>query len=431
MSKISFIGAGSVVFCKNVMGDSMLVPALQGFEFAIHDIDHEKLKGAEIMLNTLKATVGINVTIKAYTDRKECLRDAKFIINTIQVGGYDPIERDIEIPKKYGLRQTIADTIGVGGLFRSLRTVPALREFARDIEEVCPDAFFLNYTNPMSVLTNVLLDEGVKAVGLCHSVQKCIPRLFEWLDMDTTGVNWKIAGINHMAWLLEVNKNGQDLYPEIKRRAAEKQQTERHKDMSRFEIMLKFGYYVTESSNHTPEYYSYFMKKSYPELIERFNIPEDQVLKNLQNKVVKRAEMHKLLTESNKLEHTRSVEYASRIFEAVETNTPFKFAGNVKNTSLIANLPSDAVVEVACMVDGSGITPTHLGDLPPVLAGLNRTQINTQLLTLEAIRTGKKEHIYHAAMLDPHTGAELSLDDIVSMCDELIEAHQPYLTYLK
>lgn len=431
MSKIAFIGAGSIVFCKNVLGDSMLVPALQGFELAIHDIDHEKLKGAEIMLNTIKETVGADVVIKAYTDRRECFRGAKFIVNTIQVGGFDPIKLDIEIPKKYGLRQTIADTIGVGGLFRSLRTVPALREFARDIEEVCPDALFLNYTNPMSVLTNVLLDEGVNAVGLCHSVQKCIPQLFEWLDMDSKGVNWKIAGINHMAWLLDVNKDGVDLYPEIKRKAAQKQASEKHRDMSRFELLLKFGYYVTESSNHTPEYYPYFMKKSYPKLIERFNVPQDQVLKNLQNKVVKRAEMHKELTENKRLEHTRSVEYASRIFEAVVTNTPFKFAGNVKNTGLITNLSNDAVVEVSCIADGNGVTPTYVGDLPPVLAALNRTQINTQLLTLEAIRTGKKEHIYHAAMLDPHTGAELSLDDIVSMCDELIEAHQAYLPQFK
>ncbi|AFC28765.1 MelA2 [Paenibacillus mucilaginosus 3016] len=426
--KITFLGAGSTVFAKNVLGDVMLTSALQEFELALFDIDLERLKDSENMLNNLKATAGSGCVVKAYTDRKEALRGAKFVVNAIQVGGYDPCTiTDFEIPKKYGLRQTIADTLGIGGIFRNLRTIPVMMEFARDMQEVCPDAWFLNYTNPMAVLTNAMITHGgIKTVGLCHSVQVCMPHLFDALGMEKDGVQTKIAGINHMAWLLEVTKDGVDLYPEIKRRALEKQK-EKHHDMVRFELMHRFGYYVTESSEHNAEYHPYFIKKNYPELIDRFNIPLDEYPRRCVEQIERWKSMREELVGSKNLEHQRSHEYASYIFEAMVTNQPFKIGGNVMNTGLITNLPKEACVEVPCLVDASGVTPTYVGDLPPQLAALNRTNINTQLLTLEAAFTGKKEHIYHAALLDPHTAAELSIDDIVALCDDLIEAHGGWL----
>lgn len=428
MSKITFIGAGSTVFAKNVLGDCMQTPALQGFELAVFDIDPVRLKDSENMLNNIKKTSGSTCVVKSYGDRKEALRGAKYVINAIQVGGYDPCTiTDFEVPKKYGLRQTIADTVGIGGIFRNLRTIPVMLDFAADMREVCPNALFLNYTNPMAVLTNAMNTlGGVQTVGLCHSVQACIPHLFDNLGIDKEGVQAKIAGINHMAWLLEVTKDGVDLYPEIKKRAAEKQK-EKHHDMVRLEMMLNFGYYITESSEHNAEYHPYFIKRNYPELIERFNIPLDEYPRRCVNQIEGWKAMREDLVNNQDLKHNRSHEYASYILEAIETNKPFKIGGNVMNTGLITNLPKEACVEVPCLVDASGVTPTYVGDLPPQCAALNRTNINTQLLTLEAAATGKKEHIYHAAMLDPHTAAELSMDDIKSLCDDLIEAHGDWL----
>jgi alpha-galactosidase len=406
----------------------MLTPALQGFEIALFDIDPVRLQDSENMLNNIKKTSGSTCLIKSFTNRKDALRGASYVVNAIQVGGYDPCTiTDFEIPKKYGLRQTIADTIGIGGIFRSLRTIPVMLGFAADIREVCPDALFLNYTNPMAVLTNVMNTYGgVNTVGLCHSVQSCVPHMFKQLDLDTDGVKTQIAGINHMAWLLEVTKNGIDLYPEIKKRAAEKQ-LEKHDDMVRFEMMARFGYYNTESSEHTAEYHPYFIKHKYPEFIEKFNIPLDEYPRRCIEQIGKWKTMREQLVNDTNLSHERTHEYASYILEAMETDIPFKIGGNVMNTGLITNLPREACVEVPCLVDRSGVSPTYIGNLPPQLAALNRTNINTQLLTIEAAMTGKREHIYHAAMLDPHTAAELSLDDIKAMCDDLIEAHGDWL----
>ena len=424
MSKITFLGAGSTVFAKNVLGDCMTVDALQEFEFALFDIDQQRLEDSEMMLNNLKKSLNANVTIKAYHDRKEALRGAKYVINAIQVGGYDPCTiTDFEVPKKYGLRQTIADTLGIGGIFRNLRTIPVMQEFAKDMKEVCPDAWFLNYTNPMAVLTNIMLKEGIKTVGLCHSVQICASHLLDHLEMPKDNIQWKIAGINHMAWLLEITRNGEDLYPEIKRRAKEK-----HHDMVRFELMDKFGYYVTESSEHNAEYHPYFIKDKYPELIEEYNIPLDEYPRRCINQIEGWKKMRNDLVNNQDLTHKRSNEYGSYIIEAMETNKPIKIGGNVLNTGcLITNLPENAVVEVPCLVDASGVAPTYVGALPEQLAALNRTNINTQLLTVEAALTLKKEKIYQAALLDPHTAAELSIDDIVALCDDLIEAHGDWL----
>lgn len=411
----------------------MTVDALQDFEFALFDIDHERLKDSEQMLKNIKKNLGSTVKIVSYTNRKEALRDSKYVINAIQVGGYEPSTViDFEIPKKYGLRQTIADTIGIGGIFRTLRTIPVMQEFANDMEEVCPDAWFLNYTNPMATLTGYMQRyTNIKTVGLCHSVQVCANDLLKDLDMPTDNVQWKIAGINHLAWLLEITRNGEDLYPEIKRRAQEKQKTKHH-DMIRYELMNRFGYYVTESSEHNAEYHPYFIKSQYPELIERFNIPLDEYPRRCVTQIEEWKQMRDDLVNNPGLIHTRSHEYGSYIIEAMETDNPIKIGGNVLNTGgLISNLPKKACVEVPCLVDASGVTPTYIGDLPEQLAALNRTNINTQLLTIEAAVTRKKEHIYHAAMLDPHTSAELSIDDIVSLCDDLIEAHGDWLPEFK
>ncbi|MDT0711336.1 alpha-glucosidase/alpha-galactosidase [Mammaliicoccus sciuri] len=428
MKKITFLGAGSTVFAKNVLGDCMTVEALQDFEFALFDINEERLNDSEMMLNNLKEGMNSTVTIRSYKNRKEALRGAKYIINAIQVGGYDPATiTDFEVPKKYGLRQTIADTLGIGGIFRNLRTIPVLQEFAKDIKEVCPDAWFLNYTNPMAVLTNIMLKEGIKTVGLCHSVQVCASELLESLELPTDHIQSKIAGINHMAWLLEITRDGKDLYPEIKKRAKEKQQST-HDDMVRFELMDKFGYYVTESSEHNAEYHPYFIKSQYPELIEQYNIPLDEYPRRCVNQIEEWEHMRDDIVNDQNLTHERTHEYGSYIIEAMETNKPYKIGGNVLNTGgLISNLPKNAVVEVPCLVDASGINPTYIGDLPEQLAALNRTNINTQLLTIEAALTQQKEKIYQAAMLDPHTSAELSISDIISLCDDLIEAHGDWL----
>lgn len=429
--KITFMGAGSSVFAKNVLGDCMLTPALCDATFALYDIDPQRLEDSRMMLENINRNHGNKAHIEAYLgveNRKDALRGANFVVNAIQVGLYEPCTvTDFEIPRKYGLRQTIADTLGIGGIFRALRTIPVMFDFARDMEEVCPDAWFLNYTNPMAMLTGAMLrGTSVKTIGLCHSVQVCCSGLMQGLGMEyDENVQWKIAGINHMAWLLEVTKNGADLYPEIKRRALER--TEKHNDMVRYEIMKQFGYYVTESSEHNAEYMPYFIKDKYPELIDRFNIPLDEYPRRCINQIEKWGKMREELVTNTALTHERTHEYASYIMEAMVTNKPYKIGGNVINNGLITNLPAKACVEVPCMVDATGVTPTYVGELPVQLAALNMTNINVQLLTVEAALTQKKDYIYQAAMLDPHTASELSIDDIRAMCDDLITEHGSWL----
>ncbi|NLY11802.1 MAG: alpha-glucosidase/alpha-galactosidase [Firmicutes bacterium] len=432
MPKIAFLGAGSTVFAKNILGDCLLTPSLRESEFALFDIDLERLGESEAMLNNINKNTGNYGKIVAYTDRKKALEGADYVINAIQVGGYEPCTViDFEVPKKYGLRQTIADTLGIGGIFRALRTIPVMEDFARDMEEVCPDAWFLNYTNPMAILTGYMLRyTGVKTIGLCHSVQACAKWLLKPLGMETDNIQWKIAGINHQAWLLEITRNGVDLYPEIKKRALERPTP--HNDMVRYEIMKQFGYYVTESSEHNAEYMPYFIKDKYPELIERFNIPLDEYPRRCVAQIKGWKDMREQLVNNKDLSHKRTGEYGSYIMEAMETDVPYKIGGNVLNTGrLISNFPEEACVEVPCLVDASGIAPTYVGSLPPQLAALNMTNINVHLLTIEAARTRKKEHIYHAALLDPHTSSELSIDDIISLCDDLIEAHGDWLPKFK
>ncbi len=471
MPKITFMGAGSTVFAKNVLGDSMLTPALAGSTIALYDIDATRLNESAAMLEAINRGCDAHAKIEKYLGvemRKDALRGANYVVNAIQVGGYEPCTvTDFEIPKKYGLRQTIADTLGVGGVFRALRTIPVMLDFARDMEEVCPDAWLLNYTNPMAMLTGAMLRmTGIKTVGLCHSVQVCAPTLLTELAMDyDEGIKTRIAGINHQAWLLECSRDGVDLYPEIKRRAllynqgkldigtideylaryaklahlehrmedelrknyALYKEKGLHGDMVRLELMRRFGYYITESSEHNSEYTPWFIKSRYPELIEKFNIPLDEYPRRCIRQIADWKERGHELTQNPTLKHERSREYASHIMEAMETNAPYRINGNVLNNGVITNLPANACVEVPCLVDRNGVQPTFVGELPEQCAALNRTNINVQLMTIEAARTLKRDNVYQAVMLDPHTAAELSIDDIVAMCDDLIEAHGDWL----
>lgn len=436
MVKITFLGAGSTVFARNVLGDCMCTPALQHAEIALYDIDPARLEDSEIILNAINKNANQGrATIKAYLgveQRKEALAGADFVINAIQVGGYDPCTiTDFEIPKKYGLNQTIADTLGIGGIMRGLRTIPVMEEFAKDMEQVCPNAYFLNYTNPMAILTGYMQRyTNIKTIGLCHSVQVCSETLLTELDMadKLEGRTELIAGINHMAWLLNIrDKDGQDLYPIIREKALHKNRTEKHKDMVRFEYINHLGYYCTESSEHNAEYNPLFIKSRYPEMIEEFQIPLDEYPRRCIKQINEWDAEKTSILNDGKITHVRSREYASYIMEAIVTNKPYKIGGNVLNQGLIDNLPSDACVEVPCLVDGSGITPCHVGRIPTQLAAMNMTNINPQLLTIEAAHNRDRSMIYQAAMLDPHTAAELNIRDIRAMVDELLEAHGDYM----
>lgn len=436
MLKITFMGAGSTVFARNVLGDCLCSEALRDAEFALYDIDGVRLSESAEIIGTMNETMGGHARITTHLgveNRKAALKGADFVVNAIQVGLYDPCTIiDFEVPKKYGLRQTIGDTLGIGGIMRALRTIPVLEDFARDIEEVCPDALFMNYTNPMAILSGYMQRyTGVRTVGLCHSVQSCSERLLTELGMQDKleGRRELIAGINHMAWLLELrDRDGNDLYPEIRRLAKEKNMTEKHNDMVRFDYIDKFGYYCTESSEHNAEYNMFYIKSKYPERIERFNIPLDEYPRRCVNQIAGWAKERDELRKTHRLGHTRTAEYASHIMEAMVTNKPYQIGGNVLNRGgLIENLPEDACVEVPCLINGMGLYPCHVGRLPVQCAAMNMTNINVQLLTIEAAVTRKKEHIYQAAMLDPHTGSELDIDTIIEMVDALIDAHGDWL----
>ena len=430
--KITFMGAGSTVFVRNVIGDTMMCDIFHDVEVALYDINATRLQESHEILESMNQNINEGrATIKSYLGvekRKEALRGADFVVNAIQVGLYDPCAIiDFEVPKKYGYRQTIADTMGIGGIFRAMRTIHVLKGFAQDIEQVCPDAWFLNYTNPMAMLTGFMgRFTGVKTVGLCHSQQYCVPQLLEKLGMPQkeSDCRYKIAGINHMAWLLEItDKDGNDLYPEIKRRAEERNATEKHPDMVRFDYIDKLGYYCTESSEHNAEYNAFYLKAGRDDLVEKFNIPLDEYPRRCIGQINGWEAEKERLHQGGVVEHKRSVEYASHIMEAIVTNVPYKIGGNVINRGMITNLPYDACVEVPCLVDRNGIQPTYVGALPLQLAAMNSSNIYPQMLTIEAAVTGKRETLYQAAMMDPHTGAQLSTDEIVSLCNDLIEAH--------
>lgn len=443
MAKITFLGAGSTVFARNVLGDALVTPALQDAEIALYDIDAKRLRESKMMLDTLNKNINNSrAKIRSYCGvekRRNALKNATYVINAIQVGGYEPCTvTDFEIPKKYNLRQTIGDTLGIGGIFRGLRTAHVMLDFAKDIQAVCPEAWLLNYTNPMSIVAGAMMHgTNVKTVGLCHSVQVCAPRLVNHLGIKVKDLNWKIAGINHMAWLLECKDGTKDLYPDIKKKAAalnekaRKPKGKKHWDMVRFEMMKNFGYYITESSEHLAEYTPYWIKERFPELIEEFNIPLDEYPRRCVEQIAEWENEAKEVVHNPKMSHKRSCEYGSYIMEAMETNKPITIGGNVLNNGLITNLPSKAVVEVPCLVDRNGVQGTYVGELPEQLAALNRTNINTHLLTIEAILNRSKDALYQAAFLDPHTSAELPLDQIRNLCDDLIKAHRGWLPRYK
>ena len=421
--KVTFMGAGSTVFAKNVLGDIMSTPALRECEIALYDIDGVRLEESYIMVTALNRNINESrAKVEKYLgveNRKDALRGADFVVNAIQVGLYDPCTIiDFEVPKKYGLRQTIADSNGIGGIFR-------------DMAEVCPNAYFLNYTNPMAQLAGYLgRYTPIKSVGLCHSVQGCSRNLLKDLGIEyKEPLRESIAGINHMGWLLELeDADGNDLYPEIRERAIailESGKTDHH-DLVRYEYIRRLGYYCTESSEHNAEYNNFFIKAKYPELIERYNIPLDEYPRRCINQIENwKKDREKYLHDD--VTHTRTTEYASYIMEAIVTDIPYKIGGNVINNGLIPNLPAEACVEVACLVNKNGIQPCAQKPLPLQLAAMNSAMIGVQLLTIEAAVTQKKETIYQAAMLDPHTSSELSIDEIIRLCDDLIEAHGSYL----
>ena len=434
--KLTFLGAGSTIFARNVIGDCMCSEVLRDSVFALYDIDGERIEESRTILEAIRKNCGGYGRIECYVgeeNRKEALRGADFVVNAIQVGGYDPCTIiDFEIPKKYGLRQTIGDTLGIGGIMRALRTIPVMQSFAEDMAEVCPNALFLNYTNPMAMLSGYMQRyTPVNTVGLCHSVQVCSKSLLKALGMEDKldGRKELIAGINHMAWLLEIkDKNVVDLYPEIKSRVDAYLAKPDATDKVRMDYIKHFGYYCTESSEHNAEYNMFYIKSKYPELIQRYNIPIDEYPRRCVKQIEGWHKEYEEILEKGVKEHTRSHEYASRIMEAIVTGNPYQIGGNVLNKGhLISNLPEEACVEVPCLVNGNGVHPCSVGALPVQCAAMNMTNINVQLLTIEAAVTGKKEHIYQAAMLDPHTASELDIDTIKKLVDNLIEAHGNYL----
>ncbi len=457
MSKITFIGAGSTVFAKNLLGDILSFPELAECTLSLHDIDAERLRMTKIVAHKVAQATGSCPTIEVTTDRRAALDGADYAICMIQVGGYRPSTViDFEIPKKYGLRQTIADTLGVGGIMRGLRTIPVLLEMCRDMEELCPDVTFLNYVNPMAInCWAINRASTIKTVGLCHSVPHTAGELAHDIGVPVEEINYLVAGINHMAFFLKLERNGEDLYPRVRQVMEEGRVPDWNR--VRYEVFRRLGYFVTESDEHFSEYVPWFIKRDRPDLIERFNISLDEYIRRCEVEIKaweyvreklenpdspSEKSLHEVLKTADVMpvvvEHlvrtfgdidrvTISGEYAPLIIHSLETDTPRVIYGNVPNEHLIDNLPQGCIVEVPCLVDKNGVQPTRIGSLPPHLAALMQTNINVQALTVEAALTGKREHIYHAAMLDPHTAAELDLDQIWNLIDDLIEAHGDWL----
>ncbi len=430
MPKIAFIGAGSTVFAKNLMGDILGFPELANSTLCLMDIDPERLRVSEIVAHKVAAALNVSPTIETTTDRRHAIDGADYVISMFQIGGYKPATvTDFEIPKRYGLRQTIADTLGIGGIMRGLRTIPVLLDIAHEMEELAPDALFLNYVNPM-VMNQWALGRGsnIASVGLCHSVPGTAHELSHDIGVPLDDINYVVAGINHMAFYLKFERTstGEDLYPLIRKVYEEDRQPAWNR--VRYEMFNRLGYFVTESSEHFSEYVPWFIKRDRPDLIEEYNIPLDEYIRRCEVQLAGwEAMRHALEDENQPLAIERSVEYGSLIIHSMETGIPRVIYGNVVNNGIIDNLPQGCSVEVPCLVDKNGIQPVKIGTIPPHLAALMQTNLNVQGLTVEAALTRKREHIYHAAMLDPHTAAELDLKQIWSLVDELIEAHGEFL----
>ncbi len=433
MPKIAFIGAGSTVFAKNLLGDILSFPELAESHIRLMDIDPERLRTSEIVAHKVAEFFGAKPTIEATLDRRRALDGTDYAISMFQIGGYRPSTViDFEIPKKYGLRQTIADTLGIGGIMRALRTIPVFLDICRDMEELCPDVTFLQYVNPMAMnCWAISRASPIKTVGLCHSVQGTAEALAQDIGVPIEEINYQCAGINHMAFYLKFERNGENLYPRLREVAERGAFGRRYRNLSdkvRYEVFKRAGYFVTESSEHLSEYVPWFIKRDRPDLLEQYEVPLDEYLTRCEIQIAEWENL-KAAFERGELAitHERSHEYGSLIIHSLETGQPRLVYGNVSNRGLIDNLPPGCCVEVPCLVDKNGVQPTCVGTLPPHLAALMQTNINVQALTVEAALTRKREHIYHAAMLDPHTAAELSLDQIWRLVDDLIEAHGPML----
>jgi alpha-galactosidase len=432
MPKVAFIGAGSAVFTRNLVADILGLPELRDTTtFSLMDIDGERLGTAEVVARRLVDAHGAGATVEATQDRRAALEGADYVVTSFQVGGYRPSTVvDFEVPKRYGLRQTIADTLGVGGIMRALRTIPVLLDVCRDMEELSPDALLLNYVNPMAMLCWAVAEASpIRTVGLCHSVQHTARELASDLGLPAEELDYHVAGINHVAFFLRLEHEGEDLYPALRRVLEEERMPDTNR--VRYELMRRFGYFVTESSEHFAEYVPWFIKDGRPDLIERFNIPLDEYPRRCERQLGEWAALRAELERSDALSVERSDEYGADIIRACETGDPYTFNGNVPNRHrgglLIDNLPADCCVEVPCVASADGIEPQRVGALPRHLAALMQTNINVQGLTVEAALTGRRAPVQHAAMLDPHTAAELSLDEIAALVDDLLDAHGAWI----
>jgi alpha-galactosidase len=420
VARIAFVGAGSVEFTAKLLGDILAFPELANTEIALHDIDAERLDAAEAVARRVSRGLDANAAIEAHLDRRAALNGADYVICTVQVGMHEATVTDFELPLKYGVRQTIGDTIGIGGIFRALRTIPVLQSIAADMAELCPDAWLLNYTNPMAMLSwAVYAGTPVrKVVGLCHSVQGTIRTLADYVGVPVEEVSFLAAGVNHQAFILRFERDGENLYPLLDEAIERNPELER---TVRIEVYRRLGYFQTESSEHAAEYVPWFLGRD--ELEEHFRIPVGEYVRRSAANLRAYEETRSKLASGETFVFEPSVEYASLLIHSIETGIERVIYGNVENTGLITNLPDGCCVEVPCRVDAAGIQPTRVGALPPQLAALNRTYVNVCDLTVRAALEGTREHVYHAAMLDPNTAATLTLDEIWSLVDELIDVH--------
>ncbi len=441
MTKITFIGAGSTVFTKNIAGDILQRPALADAEIRLMDIDPRRLAESEIVVGKLAQTLGVPATVRTFSDQRAALDGTDFVVVAFQIGGYDPCTiTDFEIPKKFGLRQTIADTLGIGGIMRGLRTVPHLWKICEDLRAVAPNAIMLQYVNPMAINTWAIAAKypEIRQVGLCHSVQGTAMELARDLDIPVSELRYKAAGINHMAFYLnfehrQPDGSYRDLYPALfegyraGRIPKPSHWNARCPNRVRYEMMTRLGYFVTESSEHFAEYTPWFIKRDRPDLIEKFGIPLDEYPKRCVEQIARWEKQAAAYKSANTIEVENSKEYASAIVNSVVTGEPSVIYGNFGNRGYIPQLPDGCAVEVPTLVDDNGLQPTVVRDIPPQLVALMRTNVNVQDLTVQALLTENPEHIYHAAMLDPHTAAELDLDQIWALTTDLLAAHGDWL----
>lgn len=438
MPKIVLIGAGSVKFTCNLINDILLTPALSDTHIALVDIDTERLELAGTLVRALMERHGSAVRLDLTTDRREVLTGADYVIVTILVGGIQAYTSDINIPLMYGVGQNVGDTLGPGGIFRGLRHIPVLMGICQDMAEFCPDALLMNYSNPMAILCNAIAwGSGIRHVGLCHSVQGTSKMLTSWIGAADADVSYWVAGINHQAWFLKFLWRGEDAYP-LLRECIQKPEIVGDEPV-RTDLMKHFGYFVTESSGHASEYSPYFRKNEdqIAALVHRFTSPRSNWFDSgrtggcLRHDQQRTEEFTATVRDRSALDaflpKNRSHEYGSYIIEAIQTNRPVRINGNVPNEGLITNLPHGCCVEVPCIVDGTGLHPCVVGELPEQLAALNRTNVNVQVLAAKGSLAGDREAIYHAAMLDPLTGAVCSLPNIQAMVDELFEAETVWL----